>query len=210
MIPETLLALNLQFGVGLAIPDGTDNTFETKPEPSLNLKLSHDDLPVYAWASVGKGRLYTLGQRVSQGSSVSLGLGLAQPLTPKLSAFAEAGYRFLDYSHSDTIQQEVAFTYLVDRHHVHESRPIPVTVNGPYDQDSYETTFELSDSPLARVGLTWHLTDHLSVDASYRFHRIPLLIEIYDEERRANGGGWWMEKTHIRNNALEMRLNWEF
>jgi hypothetical protein len=198
----------LQVGLSLAMPVGDSDINHVSESPGVFGRVGSG--PVYVWGSYNKQKLSLLGQDMGDNTTAAAGIGFEAPILPKLSLFAEAGYGWYSLDADRTVQQETVFTYLVDRHNVHESRPIPVTVNGPYDQDSYETTFELSDGLIGRVGVTYHVTSYIKLDVAYRHQRMDTLYEIYDKESRAAGGGWWQERTVIDASAIEMRLNWRF
>jgi hypothetical protein len=203
-----LEAIVFQLGMILSFPMGSPDIHNVYESPGLYGRLGVG--PVYAWGSYGKQGISLLGQDMGDNSTLAAGLGFEAPILPKVSLFAEVGHGW-NYTDADMkVQQETVFTYLVDRHGVHESRPIPVTVNGPYDQDSYETTYEISDGLIGRFGATFHATEHIKLDVAYRHQRMNTLYEIYDLESRAAGGGWWQERTVIDASAIEMRVNWRF
>jgi hypothetical protein len=203
-----LEAIVFQLGMILSFPMGSPDIHNVYESPGVFGRVGSG--PVYVWGSYKKQSMSLLGQDMGDNSTLAAGLGFEAPILPKVSLFAEAGYGWYSLDADKTVQQETVFTYLVDRHNVHESRPIPVKVRHPYDQDSYETTFELSDGLIGRVGVTYHVTSNVKLDIAYRHQRMDTLYEVYDKESRAAGGGWWQERTVIDASAIEMRLNWRF
>jgi hypothetical protein len=203
-----LEAIVFQLGLLMSFPMGSPDIHNVSESPWAFGRLGVG--PVYAWGSYGHQSVSLLGQSIGDNAQLAAGLGFEAPILPKLSLFAEVGQAWHSLDANETIQQETVFTYLVDRHHVHESRPVPVVVAGDYDQDSYETTFDIRDGLVARIGATYHVNDHVKLDLAYRHQRMDTLYEIYDQERRAGGLGWWQEKTAIDASAIELRLNWRF
>lgn len=196
--------IDLIFGIGLNVTDpGAELHYE---EPAaLHLKVKHEDYPVYAWGSFGRGEYFVLGQGTAKTQALSAGLGLTHDLTPKVSVFAEAGVTFNKLDNDLVIQQEVAFTYLVDRHHV-PTRPIPVQTGADYDQDTYETTFEVNNPVVAKLGVNFDISNRWSTSVAYRWSKTDTLIEIYDFGAKEAGLGWWMEEASTDTSAIEVQL----
>ena len=192
----SLLPLTLSLGLSLTSPTGNDNIHDLDPNPGAILKVQPGDLPVYGWASWNDGDYRLLGQKMGQYQSLGLGVGLRAKVIDKLSIFLEGGYSFNTGNFREDIQQEVVFTHLVSRHNV-ISRPIPVNVSGPYDQDSYETTATIDNSPVFRAGVSYDVVKHVRISALYAFQSIPVKYELFDAASRAAGGGWWEENDLV-------------
>jgi len=204
------IILSVGIGTPLIQPGNTGDHQTTQELPSLELQLGHEDLPLYGWGSVGTRDITLLGQNLGPMSGLSGGLGVKHNMSDKLSLFAEAGYSFNNTSTEEIIQQEIVFTRLVDRHQVHPSRPIPVDVNFPYDQESYATTYKVDNNMVYRIGIGYSLMDNLEIDAHYTFSQVPTKMEMYDEERREAGGGYWEEHETIDSGGFGIRMMWRF
>jgi len=201
-------AFVLQLGLIMSFPMGSPDIHNVSESPGAYGRIGLG--PVYAWGSYGSQSVSLLGQGIGDNTTIATGLGFTAPVLPKISLFAEVGQAWYSLEADEKIQQETVFTYLVDRHNVHESRPVPVAISGNYDQESYETTFDIKDGLIARIGATYHVNDHVKLDLAYRHQRMDTLYEIYDQESRAAGFGFWLEDTTIDASAIELRLNWRF
>jgi hypothetical protein len=196
--------LQLGLTTPAVVPSG-DHTIKQE-DPGIAIAVRHQDTPVYAWGSWYRADAQLLGQALAEIQPLSLGLGFGLEVAPRVALFGEAGYSWTRPSADSVIQQEVVFTRLVARHNVHESRPVPVRINGDYDQDSYATTYDLKDAPIYRIGVDWRAADNLHIRAAYRLHSIPAKLEIYDAEWRAAGQGYWEENDTLDASGFEVQL----
>lgn len=202
---DFLAGLVLQAGVSANIPTGDSDIIDFREAGAVHLKLHNSESPVYVWGSYNKQGNYVLGQKISVIDAPSFGLGVKYCLTPTLRLFGEVGYSFNNQDNRIGTQQEVVYTYLVDRHNVF-NRPIPVNVQYPYDQDSYATTYEIDNSVVAKIGIEYQVNDWFSVNGTFKYNRMNVLFELYDEEQRANGFGYWMEDETMDASALEVQF----
>ncbi len=193
------LAAALAITVGLAHSQYVD---QATPGFSLKLEVAHEDSPVYLWAGYEIMGIRMLGQEVSKTGIFSVGLG-ARKNVGDFFVFGEIGFGALDNVVDHGRQQEVVYTELVSRHNVY-NRPVPLSLKGPYDQTSYETLWELKEGPLGRVGGGYQFGPHLSATVSFRPFFVKEHIELWDEDKRGAGGGWWQE-SRTRNLS-----SWEF
>jgi hypothetical protein len=170
--------------------------------------------PFYLWGSyTNDQKLSLLGQRYGQNNQTAIGGGYELPLfknSPNTKWFIELGWVFNDLSTKEKVQDEVNFTFLVDRHNVDESRPIPVTVNSPYDQDSYETKTTIDNNWILNFGIRHNITDHAGVHISYTYQKLPMKFEIYDVVQRNNGNGWWEEYADVDGSSINLGFFVEF
>jgi len=199
------LILQLSFSYPLSMPEG--DTWDTGGEPGVYARAGLE--PLYLWGSYGNQSISLLGQSIADSSTAAAGIGFEYRALPQLSLFLETGYAWHSLDARPVIQQEVVYTQLVRRHHV-AHRPIPVDVPGPYVQDSYATEFKVDGGPMARFGVTWHMTDNVKLDLAYRHMPIDTYIAMYDPDWRAAGRGWWEERDVIDASAVELRLGWRF
>jgi hypothetical protein len=202
---DFLAGLALQAGVSVNIPTGDSDIIDFREDAAVHLKVHNSESPVYAWGSYTRKNNYVLGQKLSIVDSPSLGLGVKYNLSPTLRLFGEVGYSFNNQDNRIVPQQEVVYTYLVGRHNVF-NRPVPVNLIGPYDQDSYATTYDISNSVVAKLGIEYQVNDWFSVNATYKYDRMEVLFELYDEEQRAGGGGYWMEDETQDASAVEIQF----
>lgn len=201
--------IELALAVGLFIQQPVKPTETIDYREPFSIRVELMDSKIYPWVSIGKGSITMYGQGLSSVYNVGVGVGYRIPLTNKITLRAEAGAAYPIMKTNHVIQQEVAYTYLVDRHES-EWRPIPVTPQGPYEQESYGTTWEVEPSAVIRVGADFELTTHLTLSFNLRFQNPKALIEIYDHEAKANGGGWWQEFSHVNQHTAELGLTWRF
>lgn len=202
---DFLAGLVLQAGVSANIPTGDSDIIDFREAGAVHLKLHNSESPVYVWGSYNRQGNYVLGQKISVIDAPSLGLGVKYCLTPTLRLFGEIGYSFNNQDNRIGTQQEVVYTYLVDRHNVF-NRPIPVNVQYPYDQDSYATTYEIDNSVVAKIGIEYQVNDWFSVNGTFKYNRMNVLFELYDEEQIANGFGYWIEHETMDGSALEVQF----
>jgi hypothetical protein len=162
---------------------------------------------LYTWGSYEGLDTRILGQSLSAVDSMSIGIG-GRSVVGKFVAFAELGYSFLDTKDVERVRDEVVYTTLV-HNHASEFRPIPVNPTGPYDQDSYETSYDISNGMLGRIGIGYKYKD-FTLSMSYKVQYVDERIELWDEGQRAKGLGYWRE-TNTRNlSAFEIGLQYEF
>ena len=197
----------LTLSVALGYSQYTDEQ-GPEPEPHFRISVGHEDKPYYLWGQWEDLTVRMLGQGVADADIYSFGAG-ARKSYGDFFGFFEIGYGLVNEHPNSTIQQEIVYTELVLRHNV-EFRPIPVYPQGNYDQDSYETVWELDDGLLGEVGVGYQHSDNLSFTASYRPFYVREHIELYDAEQRANGGGWWQESRSRDLSSFQLRVQWEF
>ena len=190
-----LLALCLSLGV-------TANSYDTlEPTYSYNLKAGG---PVYAWASYEDQTTRILGQGLSDIGIISAGVGVARDFG-KFSVFGEVGYAVLDSTDKDTIRDEIIYTTLVNNHGV---RPIP---SGDPERDpKAHTSYSLDNGWVGRLGVSYALTEALSTSLAYRVLSVSEHYELWDEDNRAAGKGWWQESHGRDLSAFEFGINYEF
>jgi hypothetical protein len=206
MIAEFALTVALLMGQTI----GTNEPIDYREAGSVHIQHRDDRLGgFYPWASGDIGQGYLLGQSVSDFATVAGGVGYSHSLGQRLKFRAEAGMAYPIHRSNHAIQQEVVYTYLVGRHES-EFRPVPVSPTRPYDQDSYETTWHVDYGAYARVGLEFEAGKHLRVLMYYKYFQPKGLFEIWDEEAKANGGGWWQEYRTIDMSTIQLGIGWEF
>jgi opacity protein-like surface antigen len=162
---------------------------------------------IYGFADYEAQASRILGQNVSDLTMYTLGLG-AKETFGKLELFFVAGYTYIENENDSIVQQEIIFTELVRNHNV-ESRPIPVTVPSDYDQDSYETTYEIDGGFMGRVGIAYALTESIKLSGAYKYFTADEHIELYDEGQKPNGG-WWQESYGRDLSSFEIGISYEF
>lgn len=200
-----MFGLLLSISMLVTQPLGPSEGLDYREPASLKIELETD---FYPWASLGYGRSYILGQKVSTVYNIGVGAGYRFPVTDRITLKAEIGVAYPIMSSKLVIQQEIAYTYLVARHES-EWRPIPVKPERPYDQDSYGTTWKLNYGALIRLGADFKINDRWSVAISYRYFNPDGLLEIYAPEAKPNGG-WWQEFVRVNMNAVEAGITWHF
>jgi opacity protein-like surface antigen len=205
----TVAALALQLGISANQQIGAESELDYRETVGVSLSLGSTEAPLYGWGSLSKGKHYILGQPTSSAYTAGLGLGYQYDFNDTFYVKLEAGVGYPHIDSNKSIQQEAVYTYLVRRHNV-PSRPIPVNPLYPYDQESYETTWELDYGFMGRVGLGINATESWRVELSYKYFNPKGLLEIYDQELRDAGGGWWQEYASVNMNAVEFGIRYEF
>lgn len=200
--------IDIILGISLNIATAGD-VLDYEEDYGVHVKVQHETFPVYGWASYQQGEFFILGQGVADTQAPSVGLGVTRDITPRLSVFAETGMAFNKLSNDKPIVQETAYTYLVGRHEV-ENRPVPVTVNYPYDQESYDTTYAVDNAFVAKLGLNFQISDSWSTSVAYRYSVANTLIEIFDFGAKEAGLGWWMEEATTDTSAVEVQFLYRF
>ena len=200
-----LTALTLSVALGYS-----QYTDEEGPEPEAHFKVEvgHEESPLYAFGGYEQLDNRILGQALGELDIFSVGLG-ARKNIGDFFAFGEIGYGLVDNAANMVIQQEIVYTELVGRHE-RPFRPIPVFPQGPYDQDSYETVYEVDDGILGAIGVGYQPTESLSFTMAYRPFYVREHMEIYDEETRASGGGWWQESRSLDLSSWQLSARWTF
>jgi hypothetical protein len=195
----------------LALTVGLNNsmyTDQSEPEYTYKVSLAHDALPVYIWGGYEELSIRTLGQALGDSSIIGVGLG-AKKSIGDFYIFGEIGYGIVDQNENLQIQQEMVYTELVHNHES-EYRPVPVTVNHNYDQDSYETLWEVDNGVMGRLGVGYELVGGLNVTLAYRPFYVKERMELWDEARRASEGGWWQESRTRNLSSFEVGIAYEF
>jgi len=159
---EAIIA-SLMFEIGASADFYDDGIAE---DYSIHLKVGSKNRPIYLWGSYSDPEVGLLGQRFFTLETAAVGLGAKKDFDD-ISVFFELGYAFNDpETEKIGIQQEVIYTYLVGRHNVH-NRPVPLDLDRPYDQTSYQTSYEVEDAFMGRIGIGYQVLDHLKVTAAY-------------------------------------------
>lgn len=184
-----------------------DGPYSIEPEPSLRVQVGHEESPLYVWGQYEEATVRILGQGVGDSSITSVGLG-ARKSIGEFFVFGELGYGMVDEGNNKKIQQEVVYTDLLLNHRV-DFRPPPVYPQNDYDQDSYETLWELDDGLLGEVGVGYQKGDW-SASVGYRPFYVREHVELWDEEQRAAGGGWWQESRSRDLSSWRFSVSYTF
>ena len=206
-----LAAIAVTASVLLGQSIGTNEPIDYRETISVHIShdLSDSFKGFYPWGSIDYGKGFLLGQSVSDLATFAGGVGYRSSISDRIEFRAEGGVAWPLHRSDHEIQQEIVYTYLVGRHES-EFRPIPVYPTGPYDQDSYETNWQVDHGFYMRIGLTFEATEDLSVGLYYKYFQPRGLLEIWDEEGRAAGGGWWQEYRTIDMSQVQLGLGWRF
>ena len=201
-----LTALTLAISLGYS--QYTDEKGST-PEPHFRVAVGHEESPLYAWGQYEDLKVRMLGQPLGKSSITSVGIG-ARKFFGDFFGFAEVGYGVIDEGAQDIIQQEIIYTELLMRHRV-DGRPAPVILTNNYDQDSYDTVWELDNGLLGEVGVGYAPNEHWRFTLSYRPFYVKEHIELEDPDwREATGGGYWQETRSRDLSSISLRIGWEF
>lgn len=206
---DFLTGLAFQAGISLNTPTGDSDVVDFREPYGIHLKVHKEDFPVYVWTSYSQQENFVLGQGIADIDSFDFGFGTRTDVATNVALFLEAGYSVNDQNNSVEAQQEVVYTYLVDRHNV-ATRPIPVNVPGDYVTDTYSTVYDLEPGFVAKIGAEFQVTDNFSVNAAYRFERMEARFELYDGNNRTNGLGWWQERQTLDAGAFEVQFLFNF
>lgn len=198
---------SLALSVALGYSQYTGNEAPTA-EPSFRVQVGSQEKPYYAFGGYESFTPRLLGQGVADVDLFTVGVGARKTLGD-FFGFFEIGYGVVDEDPKMTIQQEVVHTALVQRHATSNTPP-PVNYTQPYCLDCYETSYELDGGLLGEVGIGYRATDQLSLTGSYRAFYVDEHMELWDEENRANGGGWWQETRSRDLSSVVLRVVWEF
>lgn len=202
--------MSILSGLALAVGIGaTQYTDTATPEHHYRLEVTKEDTPFYIHATYEDMKVRMLGQPIGDTKIFTSGLGIRQKMTDGFFWHFELGFAYLDEGERDVIRQEVVYTELVGRHNV-EFRPIPVYPENDYDQDSYVAVWQVDNGWSGALGVGYEFNPHVSVSLNYRILNLKEHIEIYDEEQRANGGGWWQETRSRDLNAWQFNVMYKF
>jgi len=195
----------LTLGLGTSFHGGED----TREENALSYKVTAGTPSVYLWGSADTNETGLLGQPFSKNDMLSFGLG-ARKQWGDFSSYLELGYAEVDQSTHQVIQQEVVYTQLVNNHYVY-NRPVPIVLGGPYDQQSYDTTYDISGGLMGRLGVTYNLSDQWGVTVAYRFFEPEAYysmtgVSILDAGETAR----WEENTKVDMSAIELGIEWKW
>ena len=199
-----LSALTLAIAMGMNNYQG-----EEAPAPYFKMEVGHEEKPVYLFGQYEQNKWRMLGQSIGDGYIASAGVGFQHRLSPQLKLFGEVGYGYVDQGPRIKIQQEIIYTELLGRHRV-DYRPAPVYPTGNYDQNSYETKWEVSDGILGAVGLKYEASNGFNMSVAYRPFMVEEHIEMWDVERRAAGRGYWQETRSKNLSAFQLSIGWTF
>jgi len=186
MVDLTALTLSIALGYN----QYTDEK-GSEPEYTYKFQVGHEDYPVYVFGGYEDPTVRMLGQGVGTAEIYSLGLG-ARKDVGDFFVFGEIGYGKIEQEPRLGIQQETVYTELVGRHNVY-NRPVPVDLGGPYDQTSYESSWELDDGILGAIGVGYQINPHLSVTGAYRPFYVAEYISIANPGAKEAGLGYWEE-----------------
>jgi hypothetical protein len=181
---------------------------QSDPEVSFKVALAHEDVPLYLWGGFEEVGVRILGQPLSDTEVLSVGIG-ARKTIGDFFIFGEVGYGFLNSEVNLMVQQEVIYSELVHNHES-EYRPVPVSPTGPYDQDSYETSWVMKDNVMGRLGVGFKVTEGLSLEFAYRPFFVKEHIELWDGENREAGRGWWEESRNRNLSSFELGISYTF
>lgn len=180
------------------------------PAGTLEVRGSVDSLPGYVVLSYETPSIQMIGQSLGDAKIATAGIGFNFQQTHSLSWFTEIGYAsVIDWESDYGVQQEVIFTELVKKHYVH-NHPIPLQLTDFYDQDSYRTSYSLGGGPFGRVGVHWDITEHINARLSYRYLMVDESYDMWDEELRARGRGWWQDRTNLDLSAWSFTIGANF
>lgn len=198
----SMLTLTLALGSSSYMGEETPSYFG-------RIEVGHEAKNYYAFTAYEDTTLRLLGQPIGDGEIFSVGVGYKHPLSERFYLFGEVGYGVVQENARDIIQQEIVYTEVVGRHH-RPFRPLPVYPQNGYDQDSYETLWTLDDGFLGAFGLGYNAKNGFGMTLAYRPFYVKERMELWDEEQRANGGGWWQESRSKNLSAIQASVSWSF
>lgn len=171
-------------------------------EWSFKANVGWEGFPVYGWGAYEPEVGVKLrGQPLADVDTLSFGIG-ARKSWDNFFVALETGYSLVDTSVNAEIQQEVVYTHLVARHNVYQ-RPVPVTVDGPYDTKGYTSSWEADDGPMARLVIGYQLSDHVALTGAYKWLYVDQEMYIRDINWQP-GRGYWREDNQIDLSSVEV------
>ena len=176
-------------------------------EWSFGGRVAHKEVPMYLWAGYEAPTVKILGQPMADADLFSLGLGATRELVEGFSVFMEAGYTFTDISTNESVVDEVAYTWLVNRHGAGGNRNVPVPC--AYNPGCYESSYTVDDGLTARIGAEWALSEHISVTGAYKWTYLDqeMFIKKINLEE---GAGYWREDETLDLSAFEVGVWYRF
>lgn len=181
-------------------------TDESASEWSFGGQIGHELTPVYLWTSYEGPRVKILGQPMGDTDLFSVGLGASQELSEGLSVFVEGGYSFVDLSSNDNVVDEVAYTYLVGRHAVGDRRiPVPCA----YISGCYDSSYDVDDGFIARIGAKWQVADHVAIRGAYKWAYFDQEITMRSVDWQ-EGQGYWREDNTLNLSSFELGIWYTF
>lgn len=190
-----MIDLILELGLGYAT-----YSEDMSPDFKYQLNVGYDN--VYFWSDYEEPDIKFRGQPLATTDIIGVGLG-ARKKWNHASAFIEFGYGFVDADVKDHVQQEIIYTELVDNHDV-EGRNIPFPSRG------YQSSYEIDDALIARIGVGIEVTDQVTVKASWKAMKADQEYAVWDAQKREAGGGYWREDTTYDFSAFEFGIYYTY
>lgn len=175
----------------------------------------------------GKSRIK--GQPWIKSDAVTVGAGYRVDITDRFSFGVSGGWwEPVTTSLDPAVRDEIAFTYLVSRHHLDGLKPIPLQqiINpdtgtpdyapcndwggGAFPDQCYDSEAWVEGGWYADIGFTVKAIDGLELGINYRYLRPDSYIAVFDPERRANGAGWWEERGLLNYDTVNLSVQWRF
>ena len=179
---------------------------------ATRLTLGAKDFPVYLYGDAELGREHhILGQETAVSDLFTFGVGVEHNITQDFTVFGEIGYGTMKTEVHDYARYETPYTVLVGNHAV-GNRSIPVDDSQPYqsapnEPQSFTSVLEYGENPIVfRFGASFQVIEHVKIIGSYRYGKVEEYLAIYDEERRANGTGYWEETRQVDLGAVELGI----
>ena len=204
MVDLTALTLSIALGYN----QYTDEK-GSEPEYTYKFQVGHEDTPLYLFGGYEDPTVRMLGQGIGVAEIFSLGIGAKKELGDGFFVFGEVGYGKVETEPRIVIQQEVVYTELVRNHNVF-NRPVPVDLGGPYDKNSYESSWELDDGILGAIGVGYQVNEHLSVTGAYRPFYVAEYIHIANPGAKEAGLGYWEESRSRDLSSFQLHIAWTF
>ena len=175
---------------------------QSNPEFHFRFEVAKEDKPAYLWAQHEELKTRILGQSIGKSSILSLGVG-ARKSFGDFFVFGEVGWGFIEQGAKAGVQHEVVYTELVGHHNVFPRVP-------PVNPHDYETSWDLDDGVLGAVGIGYQWSDHWSTSWAWRPFFVKEEIVMWDVERRARGGGYWVESRSRDLSSFQLDLKYTF
>ena len=202
--------IELTFGASIA-QSVDDQVTAASNAPTLRLHVGYEGKPYYLWGSYETATSRMLGQPVAETAVLGAGLGLRYDINDKIFIFGEVGAAFMTHDIKEFVQQEIVYTDLV-KTHAQGHRPPPVDPskgNGqPYDQSYYSTLWDVEPKFIGRIGGGYKITPSLSATFAYRPLFAEETLELWDQEQRDAGLGWWQETRGKDYSTLEVGIEY--
>lgn len=128
------------------------------------------------WVSTGEQSQVMTTQSPGELGVTAIGVGYEHPITNRLIATVNFGYADINEDYSARVSREAMYFFFVPTYG-HPTHIMPV---GAYMNPEIVFVSEIDPAPIFRIGVSYLVTDHITIDLGYRFLRPTQFIRFYN------------------------------